>query len=154
MPSEVALAIQHRWQLASEPNLWRRSAKMKKVSRRAAMLTTTGGIVAAGLALPDAVAGEEPKTSTLWPLEGELKVHPKYIYRYYLVFGDGQKCALYGRDHSREPEQLARLQPPVRVRLRGVLGTAHHAGGTKENPSPFGPTWELYMDVHEVETLK
>jgi hypothetical protein len=42
----------------------------------------------------------------------------------------------------------------VRVRVRGALGTEHHAGGTKENPSPFSETWILYMDVHEVEALK
>ncbi|HJZ58655.1 MAG TPA: hypothetical protein VKE74_27180 [Gemmataceae bacterium] len=90
----------------------------------------------------------------LWPLEGELKVHPKYLYRYYLELGDGQKCALDGSDHSREPDQLARLQLPLRVRVRGVLGTAHHPGGTKDNPSPFGETWTLYRDVHEVEKLK
>ena len=51
-------------------------------------------------------------------------------------------------------EKVSRLELPVRVRVRGVLGTAHPPGGTKENPSPFPPTWELYMDVHEVEKLK
>ncbi|HVX63290.1 MAG TPA: hypothetical protein VHC19_21895, partial [Pirellulales bacterium] len=76
------------------------------------------------------------------------------IYRFYLVILDGQKCALYGVDHSREPDQLARLQLPVNVRVRGVLGTEHHAGGTKQNPSPFPAGWTLYMDVHEVEPLE
>ena len=38
--------------------------------------------------------------------------------------------------------------------MRGVLGTEHHSGGTKENPSPFPQGWTLYMDVHEVEALK
>jgi hypothetical protein len=38
--------------------------------------------------------------------------------------------------------------------VRGVLGTAHHAGGTKDNPSPFPPTWTVFMDVHEAEALK
>jgi hypothetical protein len=99
-------------------------------------------------------ASDEPKAPKLWTLEGELKVHPKYLYRYYLVLGNGQKCALYGSDHGREPGQLARLQLPARVRVRGVLGTAHHPGGTKENPSPFPETWTLYMDVHEAKALK
>ena len=35
-----------------------------------------------------------------------------------------------------------------------MLGTEYHAGGTKENPSPFPQAWTLYMDVHEVEALK
>ncbi len=38
--------------------------------------------------------------------ESTVKVHPKYLYRYYLEF-DGQKCALYGADQGRESDQLA-----------------------------------------------
>jgi hypothetical protein len=115
---------------------------------------TAGGLAVGTTVLGSTAAGDEPKAPKLWPLEGELKAHPKYLYRYYLVLGDGQKCGLYGSDHSREPDQLARLQLPVRVRVRGVLGTAHHPGGTKDNPSPFPETWTLYMDVHEVEVLE
>jgi hypothetical protein len=128
---------------------------MENVSRRSALkAVTTGAVVVGTAALGGTAAGDEPKAPKLWTLEGELKVHPRYIYRYYLLLGDGQKCALYGSDHGREPDQLARLKLPVRVRVRGVLGTAHHPGGTKENPSPFPETWTLYMDVHEVEALK
>ena len=128
---------------------------MEKVSRRAAMKAATAGAVAIGTAaLGGTAAGDEPKAPKLWTLEGDLKVHPKYIYRYYLMLGDGQMCALYGSDHGREPDQLDRLELPARVRVRGVLGTSHHLGGTKENPSPFPETWVLYMDVHEVEALK
>ena len=128
---------------------------MEKVSRRAAMRAATAGAVVIGTAvLGRAAAGDEPKAPKLWTLEGELKVHPKYLYRYYLVLGDGQMCALYGSDHGREPDRLARLQLPARVRVRGVLGTAHHPGGTNENPSPFSETWFLYMNVHKVEALK
>ncbi len=128
---------------------------MEKVSRRSAMRAAAAGAVAVGTAvLGGTAAGDEPKTPKLWALEGELKVHPKFIYRYYIALLDGQKCALYGSDHSREPDQLARVQLPDFVRVRGVLGTAHHPGGTKENPSPFPPGWTLYMDVHEVEALK
>jgi hypothetical protein len=128
---------------------------MQNVSRRSAMRAATAGAVAVGTAvLGSTAAGDEPKAPKLWTLEGELKVHPKYLYRFYLVLGDGQKCALYGSDHGREPDQLVRLKLPARVRVRGVLGTAHHPGGTKENPSPLPETWTLYMDAHEVEALK
>jgi hypothetical protein len=127
---------------------------MEKVSRRSAMKAAAAGAVLGTAVLPGTAAGDEPRAPKLWTLEGELKVHPKYLYRYYLVLGDGQKCALYGSDHGREPDQLARLEPSVRVRVRGVLGTAHHLGGTAENPSPFPETWTVYMDVHEVEALK
>jgi hypothetical protein len=112
------------------------------------------GVAVVGTAvLGGTAAGDETKAPKLWPLEGELKVHPKYLYRYSLEF-DGQKCALYGADHGRESDRLAGIKLPARVRVRGVLGTAHHAGGTKENLSPFPPAWTLYMDVHEVEPLK
>jgi hypothetical protein len=128
---------------------------MEKVSRRAAMRAATAGAVVIGTAaLGGTAAADEPKAPKLWTLEGELKVHPKYLYRYYLMLGNGQMCALYGSDHGREPDQLARLKLPARVRVRGVLGTAHHLGGTKENPSVFPETWVLYMDVQEVEALK
>ena len=131
---------------------------MEKVSRRSAMRATAAGAVALGTAaLGGTAAGDEPKAPNLWTLEGELKVHPKYLYRYYLTFGIGQMCALYGADHGREPAHLARirLEPGhiTRVRVRGVFGTAYHHGGTAENPSPFPPAWELYMDVHEAEML-
>jgi hypothetical protein len=119
------------------------------------MKAATAGAVAVGSAvLGGTSAGGEPKAPKLWTLEGELKVHPKFIYRYYIVLLDGQKCGLYGSDHSLEPDELARVELPDFVRVRGVLGTAHHPGGTKENPSPFPPGWTLYMDVHEVEALK
>ena len=130
---------------------------MQKLSRRFAMRAAAAGAVAVGTAaLGGTAAGDEPKAPKLWTLEGEPKVHPKYLYRYYLVLSNesGQNCALYGSDHNRDPDQLARLQLPVRVRVHGVLGTEHHSGGTKENPSPFLETWVLYMDVHEVEALK
>lgn len=124
---------------------------MENVSRRWAM--KAAGAAVGAVTVGAAAAGDEPKAK-LWTLEGEVKVHPKYLYRYYLVLGNSQICALYGADHGREPDLLARLQLPARVRVRGVLGTAHHPGGTKDNPSPFPETWTLYMDVHEVEALK
>ena len=129
---------------------------MEKVSRRSAMRATAAGAVAVGTAVfSGTAAGDEPKPPKLWTLEGELKVHPKFVYRYYLVLlGTGQICALYGADHSREQDQLARLKLPIGVKVRGVLGTEYHDGGTKDNPSALVGGWILYMDVHEVESLK
>ena len=129
---------------------------METVTRRSAMRAAAAGAVAVGTTavLGATAAGDEPKAPKLWTLEGELKVHPKFIYRYYIVLLGDLKCALYGSDHGREPDQLTRLQLPVCIRVRGVLGTAHHPGGTKENLSPIPETWTLYMDVQEVEALK
>ena len=129
---------------------------MEKMSRRSAMRATAAGAVAVGTAaLGGTAAGDEPKAPKLWTLEGELKVHPKFIYRYYIVLlGTGQICALYGADHGREQDQLARLKLPIGVKVRGVLGTEYHDGGTKDNPSALVAAWILYMDVQEVEPLK
>jgi hypothetical protein len=129
---------------------------MEKVSRRSAMRAAAAGTVAVGtVVLGGTAAGDEPKAPKLWTLEGELKVHPKFHYRYYLVLlGTGQICALYGVDHGREQDQLARLKLPIGINVRGVLGTEYHDGGTKDNPSALVGGWILYMDVQEVETLK
>ncbi len=128
---------------------------MQNLTRRIAIQTATAGALVAGTSLLGGTTeGKEPEAAKLWPLEGELKVHPKFLYRYYLEYGHGQICALYGADHGRDSDLLARLQLPVRVRVSGVLGTAYHAGGTKENLSPFPATWLMYMDVQEVEVVK
>lgn len=128
---------------------------MNKVTRRMAIRATVAGAVGVSTAaLADAAAGDEAKVAKLRTLEGELKVHPKFLYRYYIVLLDGQKCALFGADHDREPERLARVDLLAFVRVRGVLGTQQHLGGTKENPTPFPKGRLLYMDVHEVESLK
>ena len=126
---------------------------METMTRRRVMARTGVAITGAAL-LGTAASGDEPGVATLWPLEGELKVHPKYLYRYYLLLGNGQTCALYGADHGREPESLSRIPLPARVRVRGILGTEHHPGGTDENLSPFPKTWFVYLDVHEAQILK
>ena len=129
---------------------------MEKVSRRSAMRIAAAGTASVGTAvLSGTAAADEPKVPKQWTLEGELKVHPKFHYRYYLVLlGTGQICALYGADHGREQDQLARLKLPIGVKVRGVLGTEYHDGGTKDNPSALVAAWILYMDVQEVEPLK
>jgi len=128
---------------------------MNKVTRRMAIRGTAAGAVGVSTAaLAEAAAGDETKVPKPWTLEGELKVHPKFLYRYYIVLLDRQKCALFGPDHDREPERLARVELPAFVRVRGVPGAQQHLGGTMENRSPFPKGWLLCMDVHEVEALK
>lgn len=123
---------------------------MRKVTRRTAMGVTA---VAVAAALGDGAAADNPEGPRMFTVEGELRVHSKFLYRYFLVLLDGQKLALYGPDHGREPASLARIQLPGSVRVRGVLGTEQHRG-TPGNPSPFPNGWIVYMDVHEVEPLK
>src|SRR5690606_2053125 len=98
--------------------------------------------------------GVETGTEKVWTLEGELRVHPKSLYRYYLIVLDGQKCALYGADHSRDPEDWWHKELPARGRGRGLRGAEQRVGGTNGHPSPLPAGWCVYMDVHEVEVLK
>lgn len=98
--------------------------------------------------------GQRAKSRKVVDARRRIEGPPQIVYRYYIMLLDGQKCALYGADHSREPEQLSHLQLPVRVRVRGKLGTEHHSDGAKGNPSPFPEGWWVYMDVHDAEVLK
>jgi hypothetical protein len=104
-------------------------------------------------AIGGSAASNDANAPKLWTLEGELKVHPKFLYRYYLEILNGQKCALYGADGESE-KALASIPLPAFVRVRGTLGTKEHTGGTPDNPSPFPKGWIMYMDVHEAEALK
>jgi len=106
---------------------------MEKMSRRSAMRATAAGAVAVGTAvLSGTAAGDEPKPPKLWTLEGELKVHPKFLYRYYLVLlGTGQICALYGADHGREQDQLARLKLPIASRYAACWGPSTTTAGPR-----------------------
>jgi hypothetical protein len=86
------------------------------------------------------------QTSTL---EGVLKVHPKFLFKYYITgFGDGQECALFGED------KLKNVKPGSTIRVEGHLGTRFHEGGSEKNPSPFPRTWIIYMDVDSVTVLR
>lgn len=82
-------------------------------------------------------------------LEGNLRVHPKYMFRFYLDgFGDGQSCALLKND------KLEQIQPGSRIRVEGKFGSRFHKGDTKDNPSPFPPDCYIYMNVEAVKVLR
>ncbi len=101
------------------------------------------------------VAGDDPQQADKKPapepatLEGTLRVHPKFLYKYYIDgFGDGQKCAL------RSDERFADIKPGTRIRVRGALMSKFHRGRTPTNPSPFPRTWYIEMNVEAVTVLK
>ena len=99
-----------------------------------------------GAAADDAEQSAPQKAEST--LEGTLKVHPKYLYKYYLAgLGNAQTCALF------EPEAFKDIKPDSRIRVTGCLGTRFHTGGTDANPSPFPRTWIIYMDVKSVKVL-
>lgn len=110
------------------------------------------GFIAVGSLIAAGKKGETPvKLSTL---EGVLRVHPKFLYKYYIVAYGGQTCALYGGTLAREPEKLKDIKPGTWIRVRGQLGTFLHRGGSKDNPSPFSRTWVIYMELKEVTELR
>ncbi len=83
--------------------------------------------------------------SQLSVLEGILKIHPKYLWKYYIAeFANGQQCALF------EDEKLKNIKPGSLIHVEGRIGTRLYPGGTEKNPSPFGRTWYIYMEVESV----
>jgi len=81
--------------------------------------------------------------------EGVLKVHPKFLYKYYIVgFAEGQHFALFGED------KLKDIKPGSTIHVEGRLGTRFHPGGNERNASPFPRTWYVYMEVESVKVLR
>jgi hypothetical protein len=81
-------------------------------------------------------------------LEGVLRVHPKFHYRYYVDgFGDGQECALFSAD-----DRLQQIKPGSLIRVRGDLASKFF--GHKDKASALISTWIIYMDVDQVEVLR
>lgn len=97
----------------------------------------------------DATQQRRPR-NPVYPLEGILKIHPKYLYKYYLTgpTGEGHLCALFGE------EKLKGLKPGSKIRVEGYLGTRFHDGGNEKNRSPFPRTWFIYMKVETVRVLQ
>ena len=82
-------------------------------------------------------------------LEGVLRVHPKFHYRYYIDgFGDGQQCGLFQAN-----ETLKQLEPGTRIRVRGDLKSKFF-GNPKDKTAALVSTWIIYMDVDDVEVLR
>jgi len=70
-----------------------------------------------------------------------------------VLHGTTQTCGLYGANHDHETKVLADIEPGTVIRVRGILGADRHRGGSDENPSPWGESWMIYMDVHEAEVV-
>ena len=96
---------------------------------------------------PGAQDAEATKQVSMF--EGVLKVHPKFLYKYYITgFAEGQHFALFG------DEKLKDIKPGSTIHVEGRLGTRFHPGGNASNPSPFPRTWYVYMDVESVKVLR
>ena len=53
-----------------------------------------------------------------------------------------------------EGELLRDIKEGTPLRVRGVVRTRLHRGGTKDNPSPFPSQWIVWLEVTKVEVLK
>jgi hypothetical protein len=114
---------------------------MRRVASFAAIL---GAIV-----LLAAVAAGQKTSDDADALEGALRVHPKFHYRFYVDgFGDGQHCALFGAD-----ERLAKIAPGTRIRVRGNLASRFF-GNAGDKTSALASTWIIYMNVKDVEAVR
>lgn len=83
-------------------------------------------------------------------LEGVLRVHPKFHYRYYIDgFGGGQQCALFLAD-----KRLKQIKPGSLIRVRGDLASKRFGGDPKDKRSALAKTWIIYMNVDQVEVLR
>ena len=102
---------------------------MEKVSRRSAIKAAAAGAVLGTAVLRGTAAGDEPRAPKLWTLEGELKAHPKYLYRFYLCSATARSARCRGRPRPR----AGPTGPP---RALGPRPSARRAGdGT---PSRWG----------------
>ena len=113
---------------------------MEKVSRRSAMRASAAGAVTVGSAVLGGTAmGDEPKAPKLWTLEGELKVHPKFLYGYYLSGQRGQGSGpswsstrqnAVGSCAGTAPTLEGRISKPIspRKRARNTQRAQHRAG--------------------------
>ncbi len=84
-------------------------------------------------------------------LEGVLRVHPKFHYRYYLDgIGHGQECALFSAD-----KRLQQIKPGSLIQVRGDLASKFFGHDRKDkSPRALPPTWIIYMDIVQVEVLR
>lgn len=83
-------------------------------------------------------------------LEGTLKQHPKFAYRYYLDgLSQGQTCGLMGMD-----AKLKDVRPGTRIRVRGILFGLHFEESAYNRPNAALVVADyIYMDVKHLELL-
>lgn len=108
------------------------------------------GTVIAAITLVIGLAwSQEPAEKPADILEGVLRLHPKFHYRYYIDgFGNGQKCALFGADGK-----LAQIKPGSLIRVRGKLGSKFF-GDPNDKLAAVIPTWVIYLNVDHLEVLR
>ena len=89
-------------------------------------------------------------SAQLSTLEGVLKVHPKFAYRFYLDgLAEGQSCGLKGMD-----SQLKAVPAGTRIRVRGTLRSQHFDESAYGQPnSALIVADYIYLNVRDFELL-
>lgn len=89
-------------------------------------------------------------TDNLSVLEGTLKSHPKFAYRFYLDgLANGQTCGLIGMD-----AKLKGIQEGARIRVCGTLHSQHFQKSAYNQPNAAIVVADyIYMDVKHLELL-
>jgi len=96
-----------------------------------------------------AASAQTPTEKPADCLEGVLRVHPKFHYRYYInEFGAGQSCALLGAD-----TRLEQIKPGSRIRVQGKLASKYFGDPKDKTPAVIS-TWVIYMRVEQVDVLR
>ena len=89
-------------------------------------------------------------TDNLSVLEGTLKLHPKFAYRFFLDgLANGQTCGLTGMD-----TKLKEIQPGARIRVRGTLHSQHFDESAYDQPNAALIVADyIYMNVKHLKLL-
>ena len=106
-------------------------------------------VLCAAVLLLGTDSGQKAPEKPVDTLEGTLRIHPKFHYRYYIDgFGDGQECALFGAD-----DRLEKIKPGSRIRVRGDLASKLF-GNPNDKTAALVSTWIIYMNVDDVELAR
>ena len=100
----------------------------------------------AGAAAPVTAPKRRPEPQPI-ELSGRLHRPPKWSPQLELIpAGQIKRFDLHG-------DLLRDVKEGTFLRVRGVVRSWLHRGGTRENPSPFPPQWTVQLEVTEVEVL-
>jgi hypothetical protein len=113
-------------------------------------LSLVGAVIAAAVCLGFAAAGggdEAAPKSQIVELAGRLQRPVKWDPQLELIPG-GQirRIDLHGK-------LLEGVKEGTFLRVRGVVRSRLHRGGTAQNPSPFPAQWVIWLEVAELEVL-
>ena len=89
-------------------------------------------------------------TDNLSVMEGTLKRHPKFAYRFYIDgLANGQTCGLTGMD-----TKLKDIQPGTRILVRGTIHSHHFEESAYHQPNAALVVADyIYMDVKHLKLL-